>query len=328
MRYTMIVPRKLWIAAATLLCLVSVDSERFTFAGDFAFRAVRYDSDSYWEYSCVIIAIVNEVRPSSAGGHLTDVIVVNPVGTLSGRFDAGRNAEIAVLGQNAAYGLRKGDTVLMALFDPSAAHRESRKAVVRPRATLPYLADEDPFPYMPQDDLGIEKITGFSDEKVQHTLAAIQALRKKPEVNAGTGSRYWDGHSVVCADVETVGAAQGQAERYDFRILGTVSGCCDPGTTRKLSVVLDSGARHSMLDERVLDLQPHDTVLLMLEREGLTGCWHIPEERAAFMPFTHDPIITASRSWGPQPNNAVGEAIDSMLGEIQKRRVREAIPRN
>jgi hypothetical protein len=327
-RYPMVV----FLAAPLLAAMFSRgivgEAGGSAFGGWFTFTGARYDSDRYWEYSYVVIAQVTEAR-RSPDLSVDDTVVVHPFGTLSGQFDVGKNAEVTVTGPQAAYGLRRSDMVLVSLSDPLVAFNRPGRRKIEPRPAVPYCVNDvdDEFPYMPQGGLGIEKISGFSDRKVQRTLSAIQNLRRKPVVAAGTGSGYWRNHSLVCAEVADVKLARANAERYFFRILGTVSGAYDPRKAPKLSVVLDSNARHSMLDENVLDLAPHDIVLLLLETEGFTGHWHIPAERAAFMPFAHDPIILASRSWGPQPNNAVGEAIGSTLGEIQKRRVREAIPR-
>jgi hypothetical protein len=283
--------------------------------GQFSFKAARYDSDSYWTDNCVVIARIVEVR-TSAQQFSDNAVVIRPLGTLSGRFDAGKNLRINVKGSFPVTRLHNGDTTLISLLNPR---------VSRPEAAIaePYLIDDPPFPYMPEEYDAAEIITGFSDPKVQDTLSRIQKLRRKPTVNQGEGLAYWRCHSVVYAKVGGASRQVNRLQCYTFFVLGSLSGGYDAGKTSKISIVLDDDTTLRMLDERVRQIHAGDTVLLLCAEDASNGHWYIPEERAAFMPFTHDPIIHVSTGgeFVFYPNKGVGETIDGALREIRKRRV-------
>jgi hypothetical protein len=279
-----------------------------------AWDGARRDGDYYWTVGCVVIARVAEAhRTVDASVDPLDTVIARPLGTLSGGFDAGKTPQVVIRGIGAADGLHSGDTILAALRDNAAA-------LNRPNNEAIYFAGYGPFPYMPRGSEAIVRISGFSDESVQGTLKMIQKLRRKPEVKPGDTPQYWQRHCVVLAEAETISMARTHADSYVFRIIGTVSGGYDAGKMLRFSLVLGFDELHSVLDERLRGVRPHDVMLLLLEKDESDGQWRIPVERAAFMPFTHDPMIKANKDWGEQPNNAVGEAMDSTLSEIQKRR--------
>jgi hypothetical protein len=297
------------ILAATLARGISV--------ADAAWDAVRFDGDYYWTMNYVVLARVVEARKfADPSGDRLDTVIARPMGTLSGGFDAGKTPRITIRGFQAANGLHTGDVILAAMHDHLVAAK-------RPNTEAVYYTEDGPFPYMPHQFRAIEVVSGFADETVQETRAAIQKLRRKPEVKSGDTPQYWESHSVVFAEAETFAMAGTHAASYVFLIRGTLSGGYDPGKMPRLSLVLDFDAEHSVLDERAHAIEPGDKMLLLLKRGGSDGEWHFPIERAAFMPFCHDPMILAERHWNPQPRNTALEAIGSTLTEIQKRRPRE-----
>jgi hypothetical protein len=282
----------------------------------------RRDSDYYWTIDSVVIARVVEIRkPSDPLVGDPDAIVARPLGALSGPFDAGKTPQIVIRGLVIPDGIRRGGIVLAAVYDLSPAFR-------LPNPDAIYCADQEanpPLQYMPGGQ-AVVGISGFSDSSVGEVLEVIQKLRHKPAVKTGDGVQYWRSHSVVVADAEKADPAGDGAVRYLFLVRGTLSGDYDAGRGPRLAVVLKRDVRPMVLDERVMGIEPRrDTMLLLLEKSESDGQWRIPVERAAFMPYTNDPIIQANAPRWAQHCNAVAEAIDGTLHEIQKRRGAAAV---
>jgi hypothetical protein len=171
----------------------------------------RYHSETYWNWDSVILAKVIEIRPAPINEHRgiadgptlyanegypptppagenpqppapepEDMVVVEPIGTLSGKFDSGANTRVTVIAPHMAQKLRTGSTVLVALCNYPTAYTERRTK------TWFHLEEDDRCAYMPAGDGGIKPVEGFSDDDVKRTLEMIQQFRRKP---TGTGSR-------------------------------------------------------------------------------------------------------------------------------------------
>jgi hypothetical protein len=263
----------------------------------------REDSDLYWTYHSVIVASVVTVRRNSSE---STIIVLHPLGTLTGNFDVGTSREIEVA-SNSEFHAMPRETVVIYLWDSSiigdtVSHCRFVIQDASPQVVKPYII-----------------VTGLNDPRVENVLAMVGKLRSKPRVVLG-GEKYWQDHSLIYAQVSDVSLAH-TSLAIAFDVLGTVSGCYDAGEWPRLTDTRETDKLFYVLDES-LDKVPSegDRMLLVVQRDPTSGEWNIANERATYMPRARDPMTRVSRSGDPKANKLMREAVDSALARIRELR--------
>ena len=140
----------------------------------------------FWETCSVALAEIISPR----GGASYDVLL-RPLGTLSGAFDASR--------------IRRLPADLPLLWAGTGPHvfpRVSGRLLLMAlcKGTDGYALASGKLPFMRDSRESIEVVKGFSDPQVEATLKAIQ------EVRNGEKPAYWSSHAVVLAEVKGVSA--------------------------------------------------------------------------------------------------------------------------
>jgi hypothetical protein len=262
----------------------------------------REDTDAYWACRCVIYASVAELRQSPHGEKR---MVLRPMGTLTGAFDAGKTRELEVP-FNQGFPTRVGDRVVVALLDTGSCY------YIPPQGPQYILQDEYPRFIEP-----LTVVDGLADRKMEAILATIQKIRSKPQLDSGESAAFWQAHSLVYASVKSVDSDQGTV-KIDFQALGTLSGYFDPGKTAGVKFSCELGKIYFYLDESVGHVPSvGDKMLLLVRGDAVEGHWHVADMRSALMPRTHDPIIRVSTSGDPQADKLAREMINSALARIQ-----------
>jgi hypothetical protein len=250
--------------------------------------------DGLWQQMSLACAEVVDCRFSTNGEH--DVLILRPLGTLSGTFDSGMTETVTAWWPARSDVLPKpGDTVL-AWLTPAAM---MRWAV--PNITEDVVLRENYPQYLPGPtgaiNGAIRFVRGFSDPGVGATLSEVQRQRgldlrgfQSQLAGASPDGRYWQDHSLVCAQVE--GVAE-MPRRSSIRLINlrpalTLSGHFDPGKISKISAPIDP--TNFGVDFKFPSAG--QMVLVVLFNDG--GIYTVTIDRADFMPGSHAPICTVN----------------------------------
>jgi hypothetical protein len=256
------------------------------------------DVPSEWKSDSVAFAEILDVRKSAGGGR--DKVLLRPIGTLSGRFDASTLSDLTVedsrgWGATNEKAITKGRTLLV---------------VLEPSATDTIISPPGLYVYMPSRLDPLAGVDGFADPWVADTLQAIQDVREdernaKPPPGAQpheAASRdqhpgYWSAHAVVFAEVRRVRAPMAGKVWRSLASIGvnespvprdklstvfmlpklTLAGAFDAGLTPEVAAAADLKTFGPLKP-----LAAGDKVLVVLERVG--NSYRVAQELPEYMP--------------------------------------------